>query len=187
MLKGIVMIMASNFFRLHLTGIFKMKLSFQIIILVTLFAGAAHAQQIPAQTLPDFEFSRMDKTRFTNKDLKKDKMIFFVFFDPVCEHCLRAIKSIDEQFKSFQNLSVYLISVDDKVKVNHFVNTYAPHLKAQKNVTLLQDNLSQFISKFKPYKYPAMFLYSTDKKLVVYEDNEETVFRFVNTIKKQTK
>ena len=164
-----------------------MKYSSLALVLVMLVAGNIQAQQIPAQTLPDFEFSRLDKTAFTNKDLPNGKILFFVFFDSDCEHCQRAVKHIDEQYKSFQKTAVYLISVDDHDKINRFMNTYAPHLKAQKNVVLLRDNLNQFIAKFKPYKYPAMFLYSTDKKLVDYEDNEETVFRFVNAINKTVK
>jgi peroxiredoxin len=140
--------------------------------------------QIPAQTLPDFEFYRLDKSPFTNKDLPQRKRTFFVFFDSDCEHCQRAVKKIDQQYKSFKNTLTCLVSLDDHDKINRFINTYAPHLKDQANVVLLQDIRNQFIVRFKPYKYPSMFLYSADKKLVDYEDNEETVFRMVNALAK---
>jgi peroxiredoxin len=152
-----------------------------------LAATVKSSGQIPAQTLPGFEFSRLDKSFFTNKDLPKDKMLFFVFFDPDCEHCQHAVKNIDQQYKSFNNTAVYLLSSEDHDKINNFIATYGRHLKAQKNVVVLQDNLNQFIAKFKPYKYPAMFLYSSEKKLLDYEDNEETVFRVVNIINKKLK
>ena len=64
------------------------------------------------------------------------------------------------------------------------MNMFGKGLKGKKNVVLLQDNLNQFISSFKPQKYPSMFLYSAKKKLIDYEDNEETLFRFVNAINK---
>ncbi len=164
-----------------------MRYVIPVIIFAMLIAESLTAQQVPAQTLPDFEFSRLNKTAFKNKDLQQGKILFFVFFDSDCDHCQRAVKNIDQQFKSFQKTAVYLISADGHDKINRFVSTYAPHLKNQHNVTLLQDNFNQFIAKFKPYRYPAMFLYAVDKKLLDYEDNEESVFRFVNTIKKQTK
>jgi peroxiredoxin len=158
----------------------------RLSVLGMLIAGNIYAQ-IPAQTLPDFTFYRLDKSPFTNRDLPQGKMSFFIFFDSDCDHCQRAVRNIDQQYKSFQNTVTCLISVDDHDKINRFVNTYAQHLKNQKNVVLLQDSLNQFIARFKPYKYPSMFLYSADKKLIDYEDNEETVFRIVNTINKKAR
>jgi|ERR1022692_3968004 peroxiredoxin len=163
-----------------------MRYNFLALILVILINGNIYAQ-IPAQTLPDFKFSRLDTRPFVNKDLARGKMLVFVFFDSDCEHCQRAVKNIDKQYTSFQKTAVYFISVDDHDKINRFVDTYAPHLEGQKNVVLLRDNLNQFIAKFKPYRYPAMFLYSIDKKLIDYEDNEGSVFRLVNAIKKFVK
>jgi peroxiredoxin len=163
-----------------------MKYCFLTLILVTLNTGIIIGQ-VPAQIIPDFEFSKLDHSPFTNRDLPQDKMLFFVFFDADCEHCQHAMKNIDARYLSFKKTKIFLISLDDNAKIKHFVNTFAPHLKDQKNVLLLRDNLNQFITKFKPYKYPSMFLYSAERKLIDYEDNEETVFRFVNTINKAIK
>lgn len=140
--------------------------------------------QIPAQILPDFEFSRLDKSSFTNKDLVQGKILFFVFFDSDCDHCQRAVKNIDVQYKLFKKIAIYFISLDGPDKINRFMATHAAHLKDQKNVLVLQDKLNQFITKFKPRRYPSMFLYSANKKLMEYEDNEESVFRIVNAINK---
>ena len=152
-----------------------------LLMLFSLSAGKI-VSQLPAQILPDFEFSRLNKSPFTNNDLPKEKMLFFVFFDSDCDHCQHAVKNIDQQYASFKKAAVYLISTDDKDKINRFINTYGQHLKNQTNVVLLRDNLNQFVAKFKPLKYPSMFLYSANKKLVQYEDNEESVFRFFKPI-----
>ena len=67
------------------------------------------------------------------------------------------------------------------------MDTYGSKLKGQKNVTLLQDKLQQFIVKFNPVRYPSMFIYSPEKKLIDYEDNPESIFRLVNAINKTGK
>jgi peroxiredoxin len=162
-----------------------MKYTFNIFIIFILISFSVSGQspaQTPAQTIPDFEFFRLNNTSFTNKDLPGGKMLFLLFFESDCDHCQRAIGNIGKQYQSFKKTSIFLISMDDENKINHFIETYGHQLKGQKNVTILQDKLHQFIVKFKPRKYPSMFLYSTEKKLIDYEDNEETVFRFLNYI-----
>ena len=166
-----------------------MKYTIKTLVLLFMISGV-YAQtpgQPPAQTIPDFKFFRFNDSPFINKDLPKNKMIFFMFFDSDCDHCQHAIKNIGQHFQSFKKIPIFLISIDDQVKINHFMDTYGPQLKGQKNVTLLRDKLNQFIVKFNPRRYPSMFLYSPDKKLIDYEDNAESVFRLVNAINKAGK
>lgn len=167
-----------------------MKYTINTLILLFLVSFNISAQisgQPPAQTIPHFQFFKYDNSSFTDNDLPKGKIIFFMFLDPDCDHCQHAIKSIGEQFQSFKKTSIFLISIYDQNKINHFMNTYGSKLKGQKNITILQDKLQQFIVKFNPVRYPSMFLYSPEKKLLDYEDNPESVFRLVNTINKNVK
>jgi thioredoxin-related protein len=163
-----------------------MKYVLQVLIIMLSTVVNCHAQ-IPAQNILDFEFSRLDSSPFTNKDLGYVKMYFFMFIDPDCEHCQRAMKNIDQQYRSFLKTGIYLISLDENNKIRNFVNSYAKHLIKQKNVLILRDAKNQFITKFKPYRYPGMFLYSGEGKLLDYEDNSETIFRIVNSISKSYK
>jgi AhpC/TSA family len=142
----------------------------------------AQAAPLPAQTLPDFYFTLPGNTLFTNKDLPRQKKLFFMLFDPTCPHCQMAMMRIEKQYRSFGSAAVYLVSMEDWDKINGFLASFAPTLRKQKNVTILQDKPGLLIARFKPHKFPAMFLYSADKKLIDYEDNEATVFRFVNAI-----
>jgi len=160
-----------------------MKAGYSLLIVICgiIFKTTVYAQ-VPAKTLPDFEFSRLDNSSFTKQNMVRGSLSFFMFFDPDCEHCQRAIKNIDSQYRSFEKVAVYLISQDNEEKMKGFLNQYTKHLKSQKNVLLLIDNKNQFIVKFKPRRYPAMFLYSTDNTLIDYEDNSETVFRLVHFI-----
>jgi hypothetical protein len=167
-----------------------MKYTICTLALFLLIGYSLSAQipgQPPAQTIPGFQFFRLNNTPFTDKDLPRGKMIFLLFFDSDCDHCQNAVKSIGNQYQSFKKTSMFLISIDDLKKINHFMETYGSKLKGQKNVTILQDKLQQFILKFNPRKYPSMFLYSSERKLIDYEDNPESVFRLVNAINKAGK
>lgn len=162
-----------------------MRYKFFTLVIIFLISFSMLAQipgQPPAQTIPKFKFFRLNNASFTNKDLPQNKMVFFLFFDSDCDHCQNAIQNIGKQYQAFKKTSIFLITLDDLNKINHFMETYGSKLKGQKNVTILQDKLQQFISQFNPRKYPSMFLYSYKNKLIEYEDNPESVFRLVNAI-----
>ena len=158
-----------------------MKYSLKMLVLILLISLQASAQEI-AKTIPFFTFYRLNKSPFTNKDLEAGKTLFFVFFDSDCDHCQHAVTAINKNQKEFKNVAVYLISLDDQQKINRFMNSYGPALKAEKNVTILQDVKNDFLPKFKPRKYPSMFLFSKEGKLIMYEDNPENIFRIVKQI-----
>ena len=151
-------------------------------LFLSLIFGNGFAQE-PEKKVPDFNFSRQNEAVFTNKDLAKDKLLFFVFFDVSCDHCQHAITYINEHSKEFEKAAIYLITLDSEEKVTVFMNQYAKNLKNNRNVTLLQDNRQEFINKFKPRKYPSMFLYSKKKELIMYDDNEQNLFMFLKKIK----
>lgn len=155
------------------------------LVFIMMLTGAISPAQVPAKIIPEFKFFRINQTEFTNKDLANGQLLFFVFFDPDCEHCQRTMSYLNKNYQSLKNAAVYLVSMAKADKINSFLTNYGPQIKTQKNVVVLQDNLYQFISKFKPKKYPALFLYSAKQQLIDYEDDEEKASRFVKTIGKK--
>ena len=158
-----------------------------MFMLLTLKLAAQVSGKPPAQTIPQFEFLRMDSKPFTDKDLPSGKLIYFMFVDPDCDHCQHAMASIGEKYEAFKKTAVFIVSISAPAKLKQFMTTYGSKVKGQKNVTLLQDKLGQFLIKFNPARYPSMLLYSAQHQLLDYEDNPESVFRLVNAINKNSK
>lgn len=140
--------------------------------------------QVPAKTIPQFTFYKSDKTLFTPGNLNTSTFSFFVFFDATCEHCQQAIKRLNKEFGSLKNTSLYLITLNEPMVAEAFLKTYASNLMKNTNVTLLYDVRNEFIVKFGPRKYPSIFLYSADRKLIRYDDEPKNLDKFFSDIRK---
>jgi thiol-disulfide isomerase/thioredoxin len=156
-----------------------------LLVIIILITCNLQGQTLITNTMPEFTFYKFDNNKFTSKELPKNKLKFFIYFDSDCDHCQQAIKNIDQVVQNFNKTAIFLVSLDNPEKINHFMDKFGPRLKARKNVLLLQDRLNEFLPKFKPRQYPSMFLFSADNKLIDYEDNAQTIFRFVNIINKK--
>ena len=152
-----------------------------------LFVSLSVTAQKPAETVPAFQFSTLSGAKFTNKDLAAKKLLFFCFFDVTCEHCRHAITTINKEYNQFKGTSIYLISLDNKDGVEAFLKTFGPQLTGKKNVTILHDSQNEFIYKFKPKKYPSLFLYSQNKTLMLYDDDEKSLNKFLEKIRSSAK
>lgn len=152
------------------------------------FLSFSALAQSPARSIPEFTFYKPDKTPFTNKNITAGKDILFIFFDVTCDHCQHTISTLSKRINECQKISIYLISLEDKASITKFFNQYGKNLLNQKNVTILQDLNDQFITRFSPRKYPSVFLYSTQKKLLLYDDEDqylEKLFKIINPAKKK--
>jgi len=152
-----------------------------ILFLFSLLSFETYAQT-PAQTIPEFTFYKLDKTPFTNKNVTVGKDVLFIFFDVTCDHCQHTISTLSKRINECQKISIYLISLEDKTAINNFFNQYGKNLSGQKNVTILQDSKNQFITQFGPRKYPSVFLYSAQKKLLLYDDEDQYLEKFFKII-----
>ena len=162
-------------------------MKFIVTVIVSIGISLNIFAQKPAEKIPAFTFFRQDKTAFINKDLASNKLLYSVFFDTDCDHCQHAVADINKHSNDFENASVYLLTLDNNEKIATFMNKYGNQLIGKSNVTILQDTLQEFIVKFKPEKYPAMFLYSPQRELIMYSDDEKQVAKFVKRIQAERK
>jgi hypothetical protein len=141
-------------------------------------------EPVPAQKMPDFAFTTLDRRDFTPASLKPGQLTFFFYFDSDCDHCQRAAGHLQEQIGGFSGVTICLVSLDPPEKMRAFLAAHAPAIGKASGVTVLRDTHDQFRWHFHPYHYPGMFLYSPQGQLLDYEDNEETVFRITGSIRR---
>jgi hypothetical protein len=156
-------------------------------LILGFFTSVNAAAQVPAATIPGFTFYKFNKTAFTNKELADGKILFFVFFDTECDHCQHAIEYLSQHQKELGKAAVYLLTLDGPGKATAFLEKHGSNLAGKKNILFLQDVNNEFIRKFGPRKYPSLFLYSSQKKLLMYDDDEKKLPDFLSKIKSVAK
>ncbi len=162
---------------------YSMKLFFSWFLFSVFFSVNINAQN-PAKVIPAFQFFRLDKTAFTNKDLAKGKPYFFIFFDASCDHCQLVTSHINQHHKDFKNASMYFITQDNRQVLDGFMSKYGKNLKGKSNIVILQDLNKEFIKKFGPRKYPSLFLYNSQQTLIMYDDESEHITKFSAALRK---
>lgn len=153
-----------------------------LVVLFILFFTSGNAQN-PAATIPEFSFEKQDRSVFARKDLSPGSASFFVFFDTECDHCQHAIEYLNQHQQELSKAKLYLITLDSREKVSPFLDKHGGKLKKAKNTVLLFDTKNQFITRFGPRKYPSLMLYSKDGKLLLYDDDEKNLPKFIGKIK----
>lgn len=134
-----------------------------------------HAQVSPAPVIPDFTFQTLSGNPFTKANLVSNKKIIFILFDVTCSHCQHEMQAFGKQYSKFKNVAFYLVSMDTKDAIEKFMNLYGQQMYGKPNVTVLRDFKPEFIVKFQPDKYPAIFLYGSNRRLIKYFSGQKDI------------
>ena len=155
-------------------------------LLFMLFVVSGNAQN-PAATIPEFNFEKQNGSTFSKKDIASGHLSFFVFFDTECDHCQHAIEYLSAHQEELSSAKLYLVTMDSREKAMAFLDKHGSQLKKIKNTVLLFDTKNHFITRFAPRKYPSLMLYSKSGRLMLYDDDERSLPRFMEKITRQRK
>ncbi|HYH57045.1 MAG TPA: hypothetical protein VD772_10560, partial [Anseongella sp.] len=78
-------------------------------------------------------------------------------------------------YAHFSQSTLYFISKDSKDDIRRFMNKYGKELLGKPNVNVLHDPQSEFVLKFHPSKYPAVYIYSPTRQLVKHFSGETPI------------
>lgn len=152
------------------------------ISLILIIACNGRAQEVPA-IIPDFTFYDVkDNSPFTKRNIDKSAKTVFLFFNSECHHCQDEVKAIGENFDAFRQVKLYMVSVEEKGKIEGFMERYGKKVKDQANVRVLQDPKHEFVTKFLPKKYPAFYVYSPSGNLLNYYNGETKIKELISAV-----
>lgn len=114
--------------------------------------------------IPNFSYEKNNGTLFTNKDLKKEIPVIFVYFNTECEFCNEEANMIKENIDKFKNTQILFISFEDKAIINSFASQHK--LLEYDNVYFLCDSKTSFASTFDVNSLPCLVLYDKNQQLI---------------------
>jgi|SRR5690606_27398213 len=157
-----------------------------LIFLLAVLISSACSNSKPTNApdmIPEFTFFNMvDDRPVMRTSLAIDGNIVFLFFDTGCIHCRNEIEMMGANFDQFKNATFYLVSQQDRAIVADFMNTYGKGLQGKPNVHVLLDKQYEFLAKFQPIQYPALYVYGPDRKLKSYLDGENGLDKLVSAV-----
>lgn len=157
-------------------------LIFSLIALICSACTNSKPSNAP-DTVPEFTFFNIvDGQPIMRTSLAIDGNIVFVFFDTGCIHCRNEIEMMGANFDQFKNATFYLVSQQDRAIVADFMNTYGKGLQGKPNVHVLLDKQYEFLTRFQPIQYPALYVYGPDRKLKSYLDGENKLDKLVSAV-----
>ncbi|HLT41829.1 MAG TPA: redoxin domain-containing protein [Sphingobacteriaceae bacterium] len=162
--------------------------SFLTSLALIVFLVQSCTSQTPTnapKNVPEFTFFTLKGNKtVTRTNLALQGNIVFIFFDPGCSHCRTDMKGINDNFDEFNNANFYLVSQHDPMLVTDFLNTYAKDIQNKANVHVLLDKNYEFLVKFQPRQYPALYVYGPDRTLKSFLEGGNPIGKILEAVNK---
>ena len=116
------------------------------------------------KTLPTFVYENINGTVFTQKNLKSNTPILFIYFNSECDFCNEEAQMIRENKKKLENIQVIFISFERPELIKRFALEH--QLTDYENITFLYDRKVTFSTTFDTKSMPSLILYDKNQKLI---------------------
>jgi len=110
--------------------------------------------------LPFFDLVDYTGKTFSKSDLKKNKVVLFMFFNTECDICKAEILQLNTRNKEFQNVEIVLISIQPVEIVKKYIDDI--HLILDSNVHVLIDDNLELISSMDISTTPVSLIYDAN-------------------------
>ncbi|HQV06665.1 MAG: redoxin domain-containing protein [Chitinophagaceae bacterium] len=108
---------------------------------------------------------------FTKSDLKKNKPVMMIVFNPDCGHCQHETEALLKVIDKFKGIQIIMATMAPLYEMNQFVKDYK--LDQYKNITVAKDVSYYLPTYYKIYNLPFLAFY--DKKFNLISDFSGTM------------
>ncbi|MES2850656.1 MAG: thioredoxin fold domain-containing protein [Bacteroidota bacterium] len=141
------------------------------LILLSVFTHCYSQKKDPSaailkniQQIPVFNIHiAPDSIAFTNDQLQKDKPFVLIFFNPDCDHCQKETKELLAYKEELKEIQIVMVSALPYKMIKDFYAEY--NIVSMPNIKMGQDATYALGTKYKPGKFPAIFVYDTSGTL----------------------
>jgi len=152
-------------------------------LVINIQSGIKKKRAIETQraTLPEFQFTTLQATNFTKKDLNLSQPTIIISFMPTCHFCQYEAEAVKENSAAFEKVNLLMVTSASEPEVIRFAEEY--QLKDDPNILLLTDEFHQFQAIFGISAVPSVFIYNKQQQLVKHFSGEtkmEAIFKYLN-------
>lgn len=116
------------------------------------------------KTIPSFSYLTISGKLFSNKNLKKNTPVVFLYFNSECEHCQSEAEQIRDNIKKLTETQLIFISFEEPKKIQDFAAKYK--LTHYDNITFLCNSKVDFATTFDINSLPSVIIYDKNNKLI---------------------
>lgn len=130
--------------------------------------------------LPLFEFFTLNAVPYSKYNLKKNKSLIIVYFDPDCSLCEKSGEVFSTFKKLHANSQVLFVSHNSKEKIEAYRAKY--NLEDIPNIKFLQCNAENFYKFFNESSTPTYLIYNTKQELIKVINDDipvKTILRYI--------
>jgi thiol-disulfide isomerase/thioredoxin len=114
--------------------------------------------------IPPFTLLKIDSSKLTRDDLKKNKKTMIMYFSPDCDHCKHQTDSLLASINKFQDVQILMATYQPFEEMQSFYKDYK--IASYSNIKMGRDSQFFFPPFYKIANLPFMILYNNKGKLL---------------------